>query len=62
MAFCFMPDHVHLLVGGTCETSDGKRFIRRAKQYSGSTINSDTNSACGSDIHSNGYCETMRRH
>jgi len=35
IAYCFMPDHVHLLVGGTCETSDGKRFISRAKQYSG---------------------------
>ena len=35
VAYCFMPDHVHLLVGGTCENSDGKRFISRAKQYSG---------------------------
>ena len=34
-AYCFMPDHVHLLVGGTCETSNAKRFVNRTKQYSG---------------------------
>ena len=62
IAYCFMPDHVHPLVGVTCETSDGKRFISRAKQHQASTLNSDINSACGSDIRSNGCCETMRRH
>ena len=35
IAYCFMPDHVHLLVAGTSETADGKRFIALAKQYSG---------------------------
>ena len=35
LAYCFMPDHVHLLVEGQAETSDCKRFIARAKQYSG---------------------------
>ena len=35
LAYCFMPDHVHLLVEGTAEDSDGLRFIRNAKQYSG---------------------------
>ena len=30
-----MPDHVHLLVEGTTEDADLKRFITRAKQYSG---------------------------
>lgn len=30
-----MPDHLHLLVEGLSESSDGKRFIARAKQYSG---------------------------
>ncbi len=34
-AYCFMPDHVHLLIEGQAETSDCKRFIARAKQYSG---------------------------
>ena len=35
LAYCFMPDHLHLLVAGTAETSDAKRFIARAKQLSG---------------------------
>jgi putative transposase len=34
-AYCFMPDHVHLLVEGESAASDCKRFIARAKQYSG---------------------------
>ncbi len=35
IAYCFMPDHVHLVVEGKAETSDLKRFITRAKQFSG---------------------------
>ena len=35
IAYCFMPDHVHLLVEGRSEASDCKRLIARAKQYSG---------------------------
>jgi putative transposase len=35
LAYCFMPDHVHLLVEGREERSDCLRFIARAKQYSG---------------------------
>src|SRR5712691_9588634 len=35
VAYCFMRDHVHLLAEGTSDTSDCKRFIARAKQYSG---------------------------
>jgi len=34
-AYCFMPDHVHLLVEGTSDGSDCLRFIKRAKQFSG---------------------------
>ena len=34
-AYCFMPDHLHLLVSGLEETSDAKAFISRSKQYSG---------------------------
>ena len=30
-----MPDHLHLLIEGETQTSDCKRFIARAKQYSG---------------------------
>ena len=34
-AYCFMPDHLHLIVAGLTESSDARRFIRLAKQYSG---------------------------
>jgi REP-associated tyrosine transposase len=34
-AYCFMPDHVHLLIEGRVESSDCRRFISRAKQFSG---------------------------
>jgi putative transposase len=34
-AYCFMPDHVHLLVEAQASTSDCLRFIRQAKQFSG---------------------------
>jgi putative transposase len=35
LAYCFMPDHVHLLIEGRSNHSDGRRFITRAKQFSG---------------------------
>jgi putative transposase len=35
VAYCFMPDHVHLLIEGLRADSDCKRFISRAKQFSG---------------------------
>jgi putative transposase len=34
-AYCFMPDHVHLVVHGLADNSDCKAFIKSAKQYSG---------------------------
>lgn len=34
-AYCFMPDHLHLLIEATAETADARRFIARAKQFSG---------------------------
>jgi putative transposase len=35
LAYCFMPDHVHFLVQGNAESSDGRRLIRLGKQYAG---------------------------
>ncbi len=35
VVYCFMPDHLHLLVEGTTDASDCRRFVTRAKQYSG---------------------------
>lgn len=34
-AYCFMPDHLHLLVRGERDDADGRQFISLAKQYSG---------------------------
>ena len=34
-AYCFMPDHLHLLVEGNSPDSDLKRFISSYKQYTG---------------------------
>ena len=34
-AYCFMPDHLHLIVQGKADDSDCKAFIKSAKQYSG---------------------------
>ena len=35
IAYCFMPDHVHLLLAGERDDADLKRFTKCAKQYSG---------------------------
>lgn len=35
IAYCFMPHHLHLLIDGQTDASDCRRFIARAKQYSG---------------------------
>ncbi|MSO35629.1 MAG: transposase [Acidobacteria bacterium] len=35
ISYCFMPDHVHMLVEGVEPSADGRRFFRLAKQYSG---------------------------
>ncbi len=35
VVYCFMPDHVHLLVEGLTAGSDCRRFLTLAKQYSG---------------------------
>jgi len=35
LAYCFMPDHVHLLVEGMTDAADLRRFAKLAKQRSG---------------------------
>lgn len=35
IAYCFMPDHAHLLVEGRREDADLRRFVSRFKQRSG---------------------------
>jgi REP element-mobilizing transposase RayT len=34
LAYCFMPDHVHLLIAGGAEGSDMEAFARLTKQRS----------------------------
>ena len=35
LAYCFMPDHAHLLVEGVSDASDLRRFSKLARQRSG---------------------------
>jgi len=35
IAYCFMPDHVHLLIEGCSESADAAAFVHQAKQRSG---------------------------
>jgi putative transposase len=35
LAYCLMPDHVHLLVEGTTQRADLRRFAKMSKQRSG---------------------------
>ena len=35
LAYCFMPDHAHLLIEARAADASALRFIRNAKQYSG---------------------------
>jgi len=35
IAYCFMPDHLHLVVGAMDERSDLRRFMSRWKQLTG---------------------------
>jgi putative transposase len=35
LAYCLMPDHVHLLVEGTTPAADLRRFVKRTKQSTG---------------------------
>ena len=35
LAYCFMPDHLHLLAEGVRKDADLKMFLKSAKQYSG---------------------------
>ena len=36
LAYCFMPDHAHLLIEGLAQTSSLQRFAQAAKRRSGS--------------------------
>jgi putative transposase len=35
LAYCFMPDHLHMVVAGSRESADFRRFVSAAKQAAG---------------------------
>jgi putative transposase len=41
-AYCFMPDHLHILIEGKDSNSDLKQFISTYKQYTGFYYKKDT--------------------
>jgi putative transposase len=47
-AYCFMPDHLHLVVTGKRYDSDLKKFIARAKQSAGFYFKRLRKQNCGS--------------
>ena len=57
IAYCFMPDHVHLLVEGTHGDSDLRRFAKLAKQRSGAAHAQAT----GERLWQEGYYEHVLR-
>ena len=42
LAYCFLPDHVHLVVAGLDDSTDLGRFVKLAKQYTGYTYKQRT--------------------
>jgi putative transposase len=58
IAYCFMPDHVHLVAEGTRDDSDLLRFIKLAKQLSGFSFRSRAERSCGNDTDLSTYFET----
>ena len=43
LAYCVMPDHVHLLLAGRSAKADLRRFVKRTKQSLGQTYATRTN-------------------
>ena len=61
IAYCFMPDHVHLLVQAQADDSDARRFIKALKQSSASISNNVLASNCGSGMDSSERCAMTKR-
>ena len=57
LAYCFMPDHLHLLVEGTTETSDLRTFVQVAKRRSGTVYAREW----GSRLWQEGYYDRVLR-
>src|SRR5687767_8050317 len=57
-AYCFMPDHVHLVVSGRAENPDFVRFAKRSRQRSGFQLRHLTR---GGRLWQDGYYEHILR-
>ncbi len=57
LAYCFMPDHAHLLVEGLKESSDLRRFAKLMKQHSGAAHALQT----GQPLWQEGYYDRVLR-
>ena len=60
IAYCFMPDHLHLLVEGTADNSNCKQLIARLKQSRGTTTRRPITGNGGSGTASSTCCATTR--
>ena len=58
LAYCFMPDHVHLVVEGQTQASDLRRFVKIAKQRVAYVARTQF---AVSDIWQDGYYERVVR-
>ena len=61
VAYCYMPDHLHLLINGEQENSDCRAFIKRSKQFSGFYYQKPSAVVCGSDTVTSTCCAVMKR-
>jgi putative transposase len=57
LAYCVMPDHLHLLVDGEHDGLDLKQFVKRAKQHSGYRFKQEY----GKKLWQDGYYEHVLR-
>lgn len=57
IAYCIMPDHVHLIVSGRRDTSDLRRFVKMAKQRAGAAYAMRS----GQPLWQKGYYERILR-
>jgi REP element-mobilizing transposase RayT len=58
LAYCLMPDHVHLLVEALKDSSDLRKFAKLAKQYSGAAYAQ----AARKPLWQEGYHDHVLRH
>jgi len=58
LAYCFMPDHVHVLAEGQAPTSDLLRFVRAWKQRAAVRVRS----AKGVELWQEGFYDHVLRH